>query len=290
MKKIIILALASAILAFSCRDDEAPEGYGMPAMGAFEAAIDGAGPQVAGFSLLVNANFYLLYGEDTGDETTWVRWVAPQMSLGEPVLLGEAVREMTFSGNPPDHGRRFSFIEARRQTGPSGFAFPHQVAAGSIAAVVYERAALFTGPALVNVTGTILSRGTVVVYDPETASGGFVRVRGFDYGRGAFVTAAAGYVRADALSSGEADVQSAILLRTALQAPAAQAARREMLLSSALLTHPDSAFYGEIFEALHPGAAEAAQAEAAPEDGALFDFEGAAVFEEEGAGEAAALY
>ena len=256
MKKIIVLALVSAMLFFSCRDDEAQPAaqYPDPAMDAVQ--LQAAGPQTPGFSLLVNANFYLLEGDDTGDEYARVRWVSPTMSLGEPVLIGGEARQMTFHATPEhrDYGRRFNFIETRRQTGPSGFAFPHQVAAGELAVVSDEMATLFTGPRLVDLTGTILSRGTVVVYDPETMTGGFVRVRGFDYERNAFVAAGAGYVRSDALSRRETDVQSAILLRTALQVPPAQYLRRELLLEAALVEHPDSVFHANIFEALHPSA------------------------------------
>ena len=261
MKRTVILAIAIAMLSFSCRDDN-----GQPAahyQDPLETIIpEVTGPQIPGFSLLVNANFYLLDGEDTGDEYTGVRWASPQMSLGEPVLLGEAARQMTFHGNPPDHGRRFNFIETRRQTGPSGFAFPHQVAPGRLAVVADERSTLFSGPRLVDMAAIILTRGTVVVYDPETAVGDFVQVRGFDYGRNVFVQAAVSYIRSDTLSRRETDVQSAILLRTALQAPAAQAARRDLLLEAALLEHPDSIFHADIFEALHPGATEAAQVDA----------------------------
>jgi len=255
MKKIAILALASAALLLSCREDETPTEVDYLRL--LEDAVmrmEAADPQAQGFSLLVNANFYLLHGEDTGDEETWVRWATPQLSLGEPVLIAEAAREMTFHGGPPDHGRRFSFVGIHRQTGPAGFAFPHQVAAGRLAVVIEERATLFTGPNMVNMTATILSRGTVVVYDPDSAVGDFVQVRGFDYGRGSFVLASASYVRADTLSGIDTDVQSAILLRTALQAPAAQAELRNFLLEAALIEHPYSVFHADIFEARHPTA------------------------------------
>ena len=264
-RKLLFLALAIAVLttAVSCRDDEDEvEAIHLPE----EVAALGA----PSWALRAVTWFYVIDGEDHGDETTAARW-AGQMSLGDIIYTGET-RRMIFTGDA--NRPLLSFTEARTQDGREIFVLPHQVAVGGQLAVVTDmRASLFSGARPVDVTGTILSRGTVVAYNP-VAGGEFVNVRGFDYGRNALVGWDNGFVRASALSTRESDVQAAILMRTALALPAGQAERREALLNMAFFDYQDSAFGADIFEILNPTPAvseDAAHAdgfptEAAPED------------------------
>ncbi|MCL2373971.1 MAG: hypothetical protein FWC65_01855 [Treponema sp.] len=245
MKKIIFTMLfASAVLFFSCQENGEPRAPQAHAENEPEAA---AGALNVGYALRVNTSLMRVQGEDTGDQTTRVVW-ADQMSLGERVLIGET-RQLTNHTS----GNVYAFIEVRRDNGNTGFSWATQVVpGGNLAVVVDDRAFLYRAPRPVEVSGTILSRMSVVVYYPETESGGFVQVRGWDHGRGANIALANNHIRRTSLSMNHSDVQSAILLQTAL-APN-QAARREALLEAALL-YVDSVFFTEVFETLHPPAA-----------------------------------
>jgi len=260
-KKCVFLMFLGAVLFFSCERSDEPASHEEPVV--FELLADdheqaSAVAKLPGHAFRVNSFFYNLDGEDTGDETAIVRWVRGDISLGEPLQLGD-VRRMTFHGQvgTRDHGQIFDFRPATRQNGETGFVLSGQVALGSgVAVVTDERANLFTGPRPVDITGTVLSRGTVVVYDPAAESGGFLSVRGFDLAREASVLASASHVRSADLSRADSDVQAAILLQTALALPAAQAARRQALLEMALEMYWDSVFFEDIFKTLHPVVAE----------------------------------
>ncbi|MCL2443798.1 MAG: hypothetical protein FWD13_10105 [Treponema sp.] len=257
-KKILLLALAvSVLLVFSCSKKE-------DAKSASEGTSENGGSRVAwevpsednqpinqsmnyGFVLVVNSGFYTLSGEDTKDETTKVRWSA-QMSLGERVFTGET-RRMIFE----TENRVYSFIEISRDDGVNGYALATHVAVGGqIAVVVDDRANLFRTPRSVDVTGTILTRRTVVICYPETERDGFVEVRGYDQERRVFISPNISNVRVSALSRRDSDIQSAILLTTALSLRDNERARREALLEMAMSDFPDSIFRAEINEIVNP--------------------------------------
>jgi hypothetical protein len=247
-KKIIFIMLAvSVVLYFSCKRNEETAPRIEASTGNEPTPVVVSSIINPGFALVVNTGLYILDGDDTGDETTGVRWGAA-MSLGEPLLIGEP-RQLTFTGN----GNVLNFIEVRRDNRTEGWALASQVAAGGrLAVVIEERTFLHAQPRTVEISSFILSRRSVVIYYPETESNGFVEVRGWDVGRQAFVQQNNNFVRLSSLSRRDSDIQSAILLHTALSITAAnQADRREALLEAALL-YQDSVFHAEIFEILHP--------------------------------------
>jgi len=239
------MLIAGLALFLSCQGNE-----GVPQAIA-ESGPD-AGAAAAGHALWVHTPLMKIYGDDTGDYATRVRW-ADQMDLGEAVATGE-IRRMTDCLT----GAEYYFIAVRRDTGAEGWAWATEVVpGGNLAVAVSENANLYRGPRAIQVTGAVLARKALVVYCPGTETDGFVRVRGFDSGRGA-LDPAGKYARRAALSMNRCDIQSAILLQTALALPEGEpqaALRREALLGSALRDHPDSAFFPDVFAAARPGAA-----------------------------------
>jgi hypothetical protein len=242
-KQIILLALTTAImLFFSCNKTggtaSAKNEESKPA-----AAESGKGKQ--GFVLRVNSGLYKIDGEDNGEATTKTRWDS-SMILGESVITGKT-RRMTFSN------REYDFIEVRRENKNEGYAINSQIAIGGrFAVVVEEKANLFSAPKTVNVTNTIISRKTVLVYFPETESGGFVEVKGIDCVSNAVIPDGR-YMRLSSLSRTETDIQSSILLQTAqAMTKDYEAVAKEALLKSALQDYSDSVFYPEIRAAAIP--------------------------------------
>ncbi|MCL2793277.1 MAG: hypothetical protein FWD87_09320 [Spirochaetaceae bacterium] len=252
--KIILLSLVMSILLFfSCQREHGSAVRNGASAGNDSVEISSIRNQ--GYALRANTAFYTILGDDAGDETTRVRWAAG-MSLGEKILTGET-RRMTL-----EDGRVFDFIAVSRDNGTEGYAFAAQVGVGgSLAVVVDESANLFRAPRPVDVSGIILSRKSVVVYYPETENNGFLQVRGFDPARQANIALDNNYVRLSSLSSRDSDIQSAILLQTALSLPPAQNIRREALLNSALYDFPNSVFNAEIFEIVFPDAVASASPE-----------------------------
>jgi len=250
-RKILFITLILGILLFySCskKDEEAKT----PQDGDFQDFVydETGGISNPGFSLLVNAGFYTLAGTDDGEETTKMKWAA-SLSLGEKVMTG-STRRLTLDSN----SRVYNVIEVRRDNGTVGFALASQIASnGRLAVVVDERATLFRTPRNVDVTGTILSQKTVLVYFPETERDGFVEVRGYDRGRDRYIDENVCNVRLTSLSRMESDIQAAILMQTALLLSEDQTVRRTALLESALNDFPDSVFYSEIYKLVHPGTA-----------------------------------
>jgi hypothetical protein len=243
---LFLTLIVCVVFIFSCQRNERTQAPQV------EASVE-LEPMVAstitnpGHALRVNAGFYSLSGDDTGDETTRTRWAAG-MSLGERLLTGET-RQMTFDAD----GRIFDFIAVRRENGNEGYALIGQVAAGgSLAVVIDERCNLFRSPRTVDVSGVILSRGTVIVYYPETESDGFVEIRGFDPERQQNIASNNNFVRLSSLSLRNSDIQSSILLQTALSLRENENIRRDALLEAAFLDFPDSIFNTEIFEIMHP--------------------------------------
>jgi hypothetical protein len=193
----------------------------------------------------VNTGLYKIDGEDNGEASTKTKWDAG-MILGESVITGKT-RRMTFNN------REYDFIEVRRDNKSEGYALYYQIAVGGrFAAVVEEKANLFSAPKTVNVTNTVISRKTVLVYFPETESGGFVEVKGVDCESNNPIPEGR-YMRLSSLSRSESDIQSSILLQTALAMTGTnQTVAKEALLKSALQDYSDSVFYHEIRAIVNP--------------------------------------
>jgi len=152
------------------------------------------------------------------------------------------------------NNREYDFIEVRRDDKSEGYSLINQIAVGGVLAVVTdEKANLFKSPKTVDVTNTIVSRKTVLVYLPET--GGFVEVKGIDSESNNAIPESR-YMRLNTLSRNDSNVQSSILLKTAQTLTNAnQTIAREALLRSAIQDYPDSVFFEEIYKIANPSAA-----------------------------------
>jgi hypothetical protein len=245
-KQIILIAIIIAVaLFFSCKKTE---GSTFPQTRGFEEskpAVAEASKAKPGYALRVNTGLYAIDGEDNGEATTKTKWIAG-LVLGESVMTGK-IRKMTFNN------KEYDFIEVRRDDKKEGFALDYQVAVGGrLAVVVEEKANLFSAPKTVNVTNRTVSRKTVVVYFPETESGGFVETKGVDSESSSLIPEGQ-YMRLSALSRSDADIQSSILLQTAQAMTGAnQTVAKEALLKSALQDYSDSVFYHEIRAIVNP--------------------------------------
>jgi len=241
MKRIIIIPVLVLItlLIFSCNKKDGAK----PSTEGGKAA--GKSAENYGYVLRVNAAFYIIEN-NTGEETDKTKWAA-SMALGEKVIVGKT-RKATFTGD----GKVYDFTEVRRDTGGKGLAFASQVAdKGSLAVVTDEKTILFKSAKAVDATSTILSRKTVVVCFPETQSGGFIEIKAYDPEAQAYRQ---NFIRTSSISRKEEDIQSSILLQTALplKNEGADKIRRETLLESALLDYPNSAFSADIQALVNP--------------------------------------
>jgi hypothetical protein len=239
MKQITIIPVLAliALLLFSCQKNEKAK----PAAPESNEPVVVRSAEKYGYVLRVNAAFYTIEN-NTGNETDKTKWAA-SMALGEKVVIGKP-RRVTFAGD----GKVYDFIEVRRDTGGDGLAFASQIAeSGSLAVVTDEKAILYKSAKTIDATSTIISRKTVVVCFPETQSGGFVEIKAFDPEAQAYRQ---NFIRASSISRDDGDIQSAILLQTALplKNEGPEKIRREALLESALLDYPASTFRADIEE------------------------------------------
>jgi hypothetical protein len=244
MKKITIITLLALIslLAFSCnkKGETKPSAEGGP-----PAAAEMKSAEKYGYALRVNASFYTLES-NTGDKTDKTKWAA-SMALGEKVIVGKT-RQATFSGD----GKVYDYVEVRRDTGSEGLAFASHVAdGGSLAVVTDEKAILYKSAKAIDATSIILPRKTVVVCFPHTETGGYIEIKAYD--PAAQITRQ-NFIRSANLSRNDVDVQSTILLQTALtlKNEGSEKIRRETLLESALLDYPNSVFSADIMALVYP--------------------------------------
>jgi uncharacterized protein YgiM (DUF1202 family) len=254
-KKILFLIIAlTAAFVISCQKKETPQGGAAPAVSGTESVQAASSSGQYGYVLRANSGFYKME-KDTGDETDKVEWSA-SMTLGEMVqITGEARRATYVASNGTSSV--YSYLPIRRDNGNTGFGMAIQVApAGQLAVVTDEKATLFRSPKAVDVSNVIVARKTVVVYYPESENGGFLQVRAYDPVKEFYVQPDNNYLRRTALSMKSDDVESVILLQTALLLTSdSQKVRREALLESAFFGYPGSVFYDEIHALVNPGAA-----------------------------------
>ena len=255
--RIFPALLLVCALFYSCQKNEAPpvrsgnEG-GQGISGGTAPGQNGGRP---GYTLRVDTAFYTLEN-DTGAETDKTKWAA-SLSLGEKVLVKKP-RRATFAGN----GKTYDFVEIRLENGSEGLSFASQIAEGGIMAVVIDdKAMLHKSPKPVDVTGDIIPRKTVAACFPETERDGFIEIRAYD----ANDVFRQNYVRIASLSTKEMDIQSAILLQTALRLKDDNStkARKDALLEAALLDYPDSVFNADIQAMFNPNTQALVKTEAA---------------------------
>jgi len=254
-KLIIILLIISVIFFNSCKKEEKPENdftdHFIEGEYDYNSSGSASSATAQGFCLFTNAGFYIMSGDDTGDETTKTKWSA-SIALGERLLIGNTRRMLLESDN-----RVYDFTEVRRlSNNTEGYALAWQIAAaGELAVIIGENVNLYRTARIVDVSGTVLTRRSVIVYYPESETDGFVQIRGYDIGRRQYIAENNNYIRNDTFSRRDSDIQSAILLQTALTLTAErQASQREALLKSALEYYSDSIFYDEVFETAFPDA------------------------------------
>jgi hypothetical protein len=241
-QKILFSAIViMVLLSLSCRKNESS------AAGSGES-ISGTANSIAGnpgYALRVNTSFYTLE-DDTGEEADKTKW-AGSLTLGEHVIVGKT-RRLTFGGD----GKVYDFAEVLRDDGKEGFAFASQVAADSnLAVVVDEKANLYKSAKTSDVTGDIIARKTVVAILRGTESGDFVEIKAYDP---AAERTRQNFMRLNALSLRDSDVQSSILMQIAepLQDEGAEKVRKDALLDAALMDYPDSVFHADIQALINP--------------------------------------
>ena len=244
--RIFPALLLVCALFYSCQKNEAPtvRSGNEGGQGISGGITPGQSEGRPGYTLRVDTAFYTLEN-DTGAETDKTKWAA-SLSLGEKVLVKKP-RRATFSGN----GKVYDFVEVRLENGNEGLSFASQIAeGGSLAVIIDDKAMLHKSPKPVDVTGDVIPRKTVVACFPETERDGFIEIRAYD-AKDAFRQ---NYVRIASLSSKETDIQSAILLQTALRLKddSSTKTRREALLEAALLDYPDSVFNADIQAIFNP--------------------------------------
>lgn len=246
-KFLFLMVIFTAVLIVSCsknKGSQAPEAK-TPIENAQTASSVKMEP---GYVLRINSGFYVM-DNDTGSEDDKTKWAA-SMSLGEKLFVGES-RRAVYSSD----GAAYNYVKVRRENGTEGFALAMQIAAGGqLAVVIDEKANLYKSPKTVDVSSIIIPRKTVIVIYPETENGGFVQIKGYDPESQSYIRTDTNYIRLSSVSRKESDIQSSILLQTALplKNEGNEKIRRDALLESAMLDYPESVFYAEIFEVAIP--------------------------------------
>ncbi|WP_461255273.1 hypothetical protein [Treponema sp. R80B11-R83G3] len=253
-KQIVLLALTVAImLTFSCKKTEGSTAHQTENIEETKSVTTTTevNTKKQGFVLRVNTGLYAIDGEDKEDASTKTKWIA-SLSLGDSITTGKT-RRMTYNN------KEYDFIEVRRDAKTEGFSLVSQIAVGGVLAVVTdEKANLYKSPKTVDVTNTIVSQKTVLVYFPETEAGGFVEVKGIDCENSNAIPEGR-YMRLNTLSRNDSNIQSSILLQTAqTMTNANQTIAREALLKSALQDYPDSVFFDEINNIANPSTMDSA--------------------------------
>jgi hypothetical protein len=259
MKRITMAFAIMVLLIFSCAKKEESQAPADVMSGENSEHYELASGWEDGYVLRVDSAFYTLEN-DTGSESDRTKWNA-SMTLGEKVSVGE-IRRKTFHGD----GVVYDFVEVRRDNGSEGLGWALQVAkGGSLAVVIDERANLFRSPRAVDVSGTILPRGTLVVYYPETERDGFVEVRAYDPAAQIYVRSNNNNIRLASLSRRNADIQSSILLQTALplKDTGTEKNRKDALLDTAMRDFSDSVFSADIQALANPKPAAVIETEPA---------------------------
>lgn len=256
---VFVTLILGITLFFSCKKKEEPR---VPVetvpLEIEEPPVDVSKARTSGYVLRLNAGIYVIDGDNTGDQKDKTKWLEG-MNLGESVFTGET-RKATYDG------RVYDFIEVRRSSrnnGREGLALVSQIAVGgSLAVVVSERATLYKSPQILDVTSTILPRKTIVVCYPETQEDGFIEIKGYDPVAQIYTSQRGDYIRFDALSRKEPDIQSSILLQTAQSLTReADKIAKEAMLDFALHEHPSSVFYAEISALVSPNTGSAIRTE-----------------------------
>jgi hypothetical protein len=254
-KQILLLALiAATALLFSCNkknersESNRGEDYEAPPRASTKESYSFSD----GYALTVTASLYTIKKDtiDTGDVSTEVVW-ASYLGLGEKVKVGRP-RKLTIMSDKKKNEWDFVEIQLNDKNKTKGFALDNQIAAGNgyLAVVIDDKALLYSAANVAKPTNTVISKKTIVVYYLDSESNGFVEVKGWDGDttkKSNRLIPDNRYMRLSSISKDEADIQSSILLQTALfMKDDKQALARETLLKTALQEYPGSFFSDEI--------------------------------------------
>jgi hypothetical protein len=236
---LFFLVSGAVLLAAGCSKADPAKAAAVTAETVGEPEIPTAAAY--GYPLRIGMWLYTI-DNDTGSQADVTKAVEA-IPLGEKLQLIET--EPRKATNPYD-SRVYDYYRVRRDTGKEGLVFANQLTIGSeLAVVADERANLYRSAKNVDASDYILPRGIVLGVFPETEKDGFIRMEAYDpasqaYRRNLFIKTAA-------ISYGEQDVQSSILLQTAEALdPEKEKNRRQALLDSALYDYPGSIFAGDI--------------------------------------------
>jgi hypothetical protein len=196
------------------------------------------------YALRVDTDFFTMT-EDTGAKTDVIKWKGV-IPLGEKVFLLGPLREATYNG------KVYECYKINWDGGekPERYVWANRFAVGgALAVVVADEANVYKTAQNLTAQNFVLPHKLVVVYFPETEKDTFVKFTAYD---AAVQITRTGFVKTSAISKSAEDVQSSILLQTALNLSAKESIRKEALLNAAINDFPQSAFFSEIEEALNP--------------------------------------
>ena len=249
-KKITCIAILLTVLGvffiLSCQKSPAPSSQGTvegtraptPSVPSLPTVTGGRN----GHALRVNTGFYTI-NNDTGADTDAAEYKAG-MPLGERFQILSEPRKAVYQNNTYD------FVKVRRDA-DEGYVIASNAGAGDLGVVVEDNARVYRTPKNVDVTNSILSRKTIVVYQPQSEVDGFVEFKAYD--PELRTTFSSNFIRLSVLSIARQDIESSILLQTAQSLdPTRDKNRIEALLESAILDYPYSAFSEEIKDILNP--------------------------------------
>jgi hypothetical protein len=253
MRKLIaVLPAAMVLFALSCQ--KAPNSAStqpaadtvtteQQALQSAEEALPAYSPLNHGYSVRVNAGLYAVEN-DTGAETDVAKWKA-SIPLGEKFDVISGSRKAVFQGSS------YSFVKIRRDMEQEGYVIESNLAVGgSLGVVIDESSRMYNNPKNVDVSNSVLPNKTLLVWFPETEKDGFVEFKAYDK-----YPISNLYIKKTGFSVNNSDIQSAILLRTALSLDKSKDGNRiTALLETAQQEYPDSSFREEIRQLVNPGA------------------------------------
>lgn len=242
MKRCIPFMILALALGFtSCeKKTEVVSGQDLPKEATEK---ENSSSDTVAYILRADTGFY----EITDGEAKWKVSIA----LGDKVaFLNEKVKAL-YEKN------EYEFAKIRRDDGKEGFVLATQIATnGELAVITGEKRNVYKTAKNVDVTSFILPLRTIVVVFPSTTKDNFIAFSAYDPLRKIYVKE--NFIKVTEYSSRVEDVQSAILLQTALATK--DAVRKKALLDSALLDYPGSVFLNEISSAAGQSSAMTFQA------------------------------
>lgn len=229
MKKsaLILAALALAFSLVSCeKKAEVVSGQDLPKP-APEKKADPQFPQA--HALRIDTGFY----DITDGKAKW----KSSFPLGEKLAFLNEVVKAKYDTT------EYEFAKVNYDGDKTGYVLATQIATnGELAVVTGTAANVYKSAKNVDVTGTILPRMSVIVIFPSTAKDNFMSFTSYDPVNKAYHKEK--FLKTSEFSTSEADVQSAILLHTAVASK--DETKKKALIQTAASEYSTSAFGAEI--------------------------------------------